>query len=78
MSMSSSSSSSPDQSLALVGAMMTRGVERELADYYQQAVLDGRILVAAEHSGPHHARRLAEAALVLAEAGAQPLPLREG
>jgi hypothetical protein len=63
---------------SLVGAMMTRGVERELADYYQQAVVDGRILVAAEHSGPHHARRLAEAAQVLAEAGSQPLPLREG
>ena len=63
---------------SLVGAMMTRGVERELADFYQQAVIDGRILVAAEHSGPHHARRLAEAAQVLAEAGAQPLPLREG
>ena len=63
---------------SLVGAMLTRGVERELADYYQQAVLAGRILVAAEDSGPDHARRMAVASQVLADAGAQPLPLREG
>ena len=32
----------------LIGAMMTRGVEKELADYYDQAVVRGKILVAAE------------------------------
>ena len=32
----------------LVGAMMTRGVEKELANFYQQAVIEGQILVAAE------------------------------
>ena len=32
----------------LVGAMSTRGVEKEIANYYQQAVLAGSILVAAE------------------------------
>src|SRR5215469_8136665 len=32
----------------LVGAMMTRGVEHELANYYDQAVSEGKILVAAE------------------------------
>ena len=32
----------------LVGAMMTRGVERELANYYDQAVTAGKILVAAD------------------------------
>jgi hypothetical protein len=63
---------------SLVGAMMTRGVEKELADYYQQAVLEGRILVAAEHDGPHHRQRLTDAANVLAEAGAKPLSLPEG
>jgi hypothetical protein len=58
--------------------MMTRGVEKELANFYQQAVLNGQILVAAEdhsHDGGH---RLATAASILADAGAQPLPLREG
>ena len=60
----------------LVGAMMTRGVEKELANFYQQAVIEGEILVAAEgtDSGPP----LSEAARVLADAGAKPLTLPEG
>jgi hypothetical protein len=62
----------------LVGAMMTRGVEKELANFYQQAVLEGRILVAAEKKGPGSAEALARAAQVLADAGAQPMPLSEG
>jgi hypothetical protein len=62
----------------LVGAMMTRGVEKEIADYYQQAVVSGRILVAVEDQRPDNLHSLAEAAQVLREAGAQPLPLAEG
>jgi hypothetical protein len=62
----------------LVGAMMTRGVEKELANFYQQAVVSGQILVAAEDHGPESAQRLARAAEIFAAAGAQPLPLREG
>ncbi|HEX4412871.1 MAG TPA: hypothetical protein VH107_04530 [Lacipirellulaceae bacterium] len=62
----------------LVGAMMTRGVEKELANFYQQAVMDGQILVAAEDHSGGSAKHLAQAARVLADAGAQPLPLREG
>jgi hypothetical protein len=62
----------------LVGAMMTRGVEKEIANFYQQAVVDGRILVAAEDNSLNHQRSLAKAAEVLAAAGAKPLPLREG
>lgn len=62
----------------LIGAMMTRGVEKELADYYQQAVIEGQILVAAEDSGPNQHERLSQAAKILAEAGAKPLPMREG
>jgi hypothetical protein len=62
----------------LVGAMMTRGVEKELANYYQQAVVQGQILVAAEDHGPNHVERLAEAARILAGDGAKPLPLPEG
>jgi hypothetical protein len=68
----------------LVGAMMTRGVEKELANFYQQAVVDGQILVAAdvntETSQPTHNPRAnsAEAARILADAGARPLDLPEG
>src|SRR5262245_13092722 len=57
----------------LVGAMMTRGIEKELANFYQQAVVEGRILVAAEDTGPNNAKTLARAAQILAAAGAEPL-----
>ncbi len=59
----------------LVGAMMTRGVERELADYYDQAVTQGKILVAAEATGASGQERLRRAENVLADAGAEPMPL---
>ena len=62
----------------LVGAMTTHGVERELADYYDQAVTSGKILVAAEDHSPQHGAKLAQAERVLAEAGAEPISLREG
>jgi len=61
----------------LVGAMTTRGVERELADYYDQAVTKGKILVAAEDHTENHARNLGRAEQILAEAGAEPIALRE-
>jgi hypothetical protein len=68
----------------LVGAMMTRGVEKELANFYQQAVIDGQILVAAEEpandsrTAGNHRPSLSEAAQILADAGAKPLDLPEG
>jgi len=62
----------------LVGAMMSRGVEGELANFYQQAVLDGQLLVAAHDDRPENQQSLAKAAEVLASAGAKPLPLSEG
>jgi hypothetical protein len=62
----------------LVGAMMTRGVEKELANFYQQAVMDGQILVAAEDHGPHRQESLSRAAKILADAGAIPVSLPEG
>lgn len=62
----------------LVGAMMTRGVEKELANFYQQAVVSGQILVAAECHGADCSALLAKAAQILASSGAKPLPLREG
>jgi heat induced stress protein YflT len=62
----------------LVGAMMTRGVEKELANFYQQAVLSGQVLVAAEDHSPSSEKMLAVAEKILAESGARPLPMREG
>jgi hypothetical protein len=62
----------------LVGAMMTRGLEKELANFYQQAVMQGHILVAAEDHGPDHRASLERAAAILAKAGAKPVPLPEG
>jgi outer membrane lipoprotein SlyB len=62
----------------LVGAMMTRGIEKELANYYQQAVVQGHILVAAEDQGPDREASLSRAAQILAEAGALPVELPEG
>jgi hypothetical protein len=61
----------------LVGAMMTRGVEKQLANFYQQSVLNGQILVAAEDHGADSQRRLSKAAEVLAAAGALPLPMAD-
>jgi hypothetical protein len=60
-----------------LGAMMTRGVERELADFYDQAVRKGKILVAAEAHGPRAPAQLARASEILAQAGAEPMPLQE-
>jgi hypothetical protein len=62
----------------LVGAMMTRGVERELADYYDQAVVEGKLLVAAEVDRQHSGPSLELAAKILEEAGAEPVSLRPG
>lgn len=61
-----------------VGAMMSRGTENELADFYSQALQEGKILVAAESHGPEAELDLARAAAILAEKGAEPLPLSQG
>jgi hypothetical protein len=68
----------------LVGAMMTRGVERELANFYQQAVVDGQILVAVEEdcgeqrNSHHKGATLSLADRILANAGAKPILLPKG
>jgi hypothetical protein len=62
----------------LVGAMMTRGVEKELADFYDQALTQGKILVAVEVNDPAQLTRLNRAAEILARHGERPLSLREG
>jgi hypothetical protein len=61
----------------LVGAMMSRGVEKELANYYQQAVIDGDILIAVDPRDDSPAR-LQTASRILCDSGAKPLKLPEG
>jgi hypothetical protein len=62
----------------LVGAMMTRGVEKELANYYDQALTAGKILVAVDVKGKDAAARRAQAERVFVECGAEPVRLPEG
>ena len=65
----------------LIGAMASRGVEPEIADYYNQAVQRGKILVAVDLTEEEEAaqrERLKKAEDILAAAGAEPLPMREG
>ncbi len=59
-----------------LGAMLTRGVEKEAANFYDQAVSEGKLLVTVEVHNNDAA--LASAERVLAQAGAEPLPLTEG
>ncbi len=62
----------------LIGAMMSRGVERELANFYDQEVQKGLILIAVDYQGPDQAQRLAEAERIFAHSNARPIPLVEG
>src|SRR5262245_7378371 len=62
----------------LIGAMMSRGGERELANFYDQEVQRGQLLVAVEDHGEDTKHRLSEADQILADAGANPMPLLEG
>ena len=62
----------------LIGAMMMRGVERELANYYDQEVTRGKILVAAERTGPSSAAMLKKAEEIFVRTGAEPVSLPEG
>lgn len=61
-----------------LGAMMSRGTENELANFYNQAVVLGRILVAVEVQGEAADARLTQAERIFTEAGAEPLSLPEG
>ncbi len=62
----------------LCSAMLTRGVEKELANFYDQAAPPGSILVAAESHLEHPEQTLKKAEYALAEAGAEPMELDEG
>jgi hypothetical protein len=61
-----------------VGAMTSRGFERQAADFYDQALQRGQVLVAVEDRGPDAAERLARAEHILAECGAHPMALPDG
>jgi hypothetical protein len=63
---------------SFTGAMMTRGFEKEIADYYDAEVRVGKILVAVEVEGEGHQARLAQAERIFTEAGAEPVALVEG
>jgi hypothetical protein len=62
----------------LIGAMTTRGMEKEIADYYDQAVRKGKILVGVEYEGADQEERLALAERLLCDAGAEPIALSAG
>ena len=61
-----------------LGAMLTRGAEKEPSNFYDQAVHRGDILVAIEDRSPDADANLARAAQILAECDTQPLALPEG
>jgi hypothetical protein len=61
-----------------LGAMLTRGMEKEAANFYDQAVQSGKLLVVVEDHHDGAESRLAKAERLLAAAGAEPLPLSEG
>ena len=63
---------------SFTGAMATRGIQKEIADYYDNAVRLGKILVAVEAHGEGSDARLARAEQILAEAGTEPVALVEG
>lgn len=61
-----------------VGAMMSRGMEREVANYYDQALRRGQILVAAEFVEGDDPSLLERAERVFEDVGAKPEPLPAG
>lgn len=61
-----------------LGAMTTRGFEPEIADYYDQALSGGRILVAVDTEPGEGIPGPAQAERVFAECGAESLSLPEG
>jgi hypothetical protein len=61
-----------------VGAMMTRGLEPEMANFYDQAVQKGKILVGVECLGANARERLATAEKIFTERGAETVRLPEG
>jgi len=63
---------------SFLGAMLSRGFEKEAANFYDQAVEQGKLLVTAELQDGDHAGILRKAEEVFIAAGAEPLPLAKG
>ena len=61
-----------------LGAMLTRGFEKEAANYYDQSVAKGKILVAVDPREPDSQRRQTEAQAILESTGAESVSLPEG
>jgi hypothetical protein len=61
---------------SFVGAMMTRGLEHEVADFYDQSLRKGSILVAVETS-PDDIGRGEAARAIFADSGAEAVELRK-
>lgn len=61
---------------SFVGAMLTRGVEKEAADFYEQQLRRGQILVVVEQLDDRTS--LDEADRAMRDAGAIPFSLRDG
>ncbi len=59
-----------------IGAMMTRGFEPSIADFFDQALSRGQYLVAVEDNSA--SPPLEEAEAVFERVGASPVPLRKG
>ena len=61
-----------------IGAMVTRGFEKEVANFYDQAVQNGKILVSVEDESEDGDARLRRAEGIFESAGAEPIALPEG
>jgi len=62
----------------LVGAMSARGIEKELADYYDQELTRGKILVAVEDTSDRRDQTIPLAEQIFIETGSEPVELPEG
>lgn len=60
-----------------MGAMLTRGVEKEAANFYDQALREGNILVMAE-ADEHELGRLNKAEAIFTRGGTKPFALPHG
>jgi hypothetical protein len=58
-----------------IGAMTSRGLDKEAAEYYEQSIEKGRILVVAEDNSAEGPRKLHAAEKRFQEAGAEPVSL---
>lgn len=63
---------------SFLGAMLTRGFEKEAANYYDQAVMQGKLLVTVALGEGQAEPSLVQAEEIFIESGAEPLPLVEG